>query len=153
VADDSSKKQLRIHELDPVYADANPGLCGIRNLGNTCFMNCIIQCLNSARHLVDFFMTDEYKKDLNRTNFLGFKGEIAEEYAVLVAAIWSGHCKVIAPKRFKYIIGQFNEQFFSNDQQDSQEFLLALMDGLHEDLNRVNSYKKDFYFYFFYLLD
>ena len=25
--------------------------------------------------------------------------------------------------------------FFSNDQQDAQEFLLTVLDGLHEDLN------------------
>lgn len=128
---------LRIQELDPVYADATPGLCGIKNFGNTCFMNCIIQCLNSSSYFVDFFLNNHYKKDLNRTNELGFRGEVADEYAVIVSALWSGHCKAIAPKRFKAIIGQFNEQFLSNEQQDSQEFLLFLMDGLHEDLNRI----------------
>lgn len=134
---DDGKMHLRIQELDPVYANQKPGFCGITNLGNTCFMNCIIQCLNSSKYLVDFFLKNHYRQDLNRTNALGFRGEIAEEYAVIVSAIWSGHCKVIKPRRFKSIIGQFNEQFLSNEQQDSQEFLLFLMDGLHEDLNRV----------------
>ncbi len=32
-------------------------------------------------------------------------------------------------------MGQFNEAFKGNDQQDSQEFLAFLLDALHEDLN------------------
>ena len=130
---------LKIQELDPIYsADVQPGLCGIRNLGNTCFMNCILQCLNSTPTLAEYFLRGHYRIDINKTNELGFRGEIANEYAVLVSATWSGHCKIISPKHFRYLIGQFNQQFLSNEQQDSQEFLLFLLDGLHEDLNRVN---------------
>ncbi len=80
---------------------------------------------------------------MNRTNELGFRGEIADEFAVIVNASWSGHCKTIAPKRFKSILGQFNQQFISNEQQDAQELLLFLLDGLHEDLNRVKYKKKN----------
>jgi ubiquitin carboxyl-terminal hydrolase 4/11/15 len=37
----------------------------------------------------------------------------------------------------KAIIGLINSQFHGTEQQDSQEFLSVLIDGLHEDLNRV----------------
>ena len=127
----------RIPELQPIYGDVPPGLTGIKNLGNTCFMNSIIQCLNSTYSLVDYFISGQFRKDLNRTNELGFKGEIADEFSVIVSASWSGHCKTIAPRRFKNILGQFNQQFISNEQQDAQELLLFLLDGLHEDLNKV----------------
>lgn len=100
-------------------------------------MNSIIQCLASAERLVKFFTSDQHRNDLNRSNELGFRGEIADEFSVIVKAIWAGYCRIISPCRFKYIIGQFNKQFVSNEQQDSQEFLLFLLDGLHEDLNRV----------------
>ena len=123
--------------LDPIYGDVEPGLSGIKNLGNTCFMNSILQCLNSTKPLVDFFLTGKYFQDINRTNQLGFRGEIADEFSLIVTGCWSGHCRAIAPRRFKWIIGQFNQQFISNEQQDAQEFLLFLLDGLHEDLNRV----------------
>ena len=130
----------RIEELQPVFGNAHPGLTGIKNLGNTCFMNSILQCLNSSQKLVDYFLSGQYKKDLNRTNDLGFRGEIADEFSVIVQAIWGGHCRIITPWRLRNIIGQFNQQFISNDQQDSQELLLFLLDGLHEDLNRVSAY-------------
>ena len=41
------------------------------------------------------------------------------------------------PNLFLFTIGQFNEQFLSYEQQDAQELLLFLLDGLHEDLNRI----------------
>ena len=44
-------------------------------------------------------------------------------------------CQVI-PREFKRIIGDFQPQFAGYDQQDSQEFMSFLLDGLHEDLNR-----------------
>ena len=128
---------LRLEDLEPVYAKVYPGLTGIRNLGNTCFMSSIIQCLSNTELFVKFFLSDQFKKDINRQNVLGFKGEIADEFAVIMKALWTGRCKVISPHRFKYLIEEFNQLFVSNEQQDAQEFLLFLLDGLHEDLNRV----------------
>ena len=130
--------QLRLQELQPVYGNTHPGLTGIKNLGNTCFMNSILQCLISTENLVNYFLNSDYKKDLNRSNHLGFRGEIADEFSIIVQAIWSGRYRIISPRRFKAIIGEFNQQFISNEQQDAQELLLFLLDGLHEDLNRVN---------------
>lgn len=52
-------------------------------------------------------------------------------------ALWAGLYKCISPRDFKSTIGKINDQFAGYDQQDSQELLLFLMDGLHEDLNKV----------------
>lgn len=62
---------------------------------------------------------------------------MAEEFGVIMKALWAGLYKFISPRDFKVTIGKINEQFSSYDQQDSQELLLFLMDGLHEDLNKV----------------
>lgn len=42
----------------------------------------------------------------------------------------------ISPSRFKEVISHYASQFRGSDQQDSQEFLAFLLDGLHEDLNQ-----------------
>lgn len=42
-----------------------------------------------------------------------------------------------APRNFKNVIGKHGPSFSGWQQQDSQEFLLFLLDGLQEDLNRV----------------
>lgn len=54
-------------------------------------------------------------------------------------ALWSGQFKYISPRDFKITIGKINDQFSGYEQQDSQELLLFLMDGLHEDLNKVTA--------------
>ena len=51
--------------------------------------------------------------------------------------MWAQKYSVVNPYEFKDTIGQFQEQFAGFQQQDSQEFMLYLLDGLHEDLNRI----------------
>uniref|UniRef100_A0A8C3X0Q8 Ubiquitin carboxyl-terminal hydrolase n=1 Tax=Catagonus wagneri TaxID=51154 RepID=A0A8C3X0Q8_9CETA len=114
-----------------------PGLCGLGNLGNTCFMNSALQCLSNTAPLTDYFLKDEYEAEINRDNPLGMKGEIAEAYAELVKQMWSGRDAHVAPRMFKTQVGRFAPQFSGYQQQDSQELLAFLLDGLHEDLNRV----------------
>ena len=43
----------------------------------------------------------------------------------------------VAPRGFKAKIGRFCRVFCGYGQQDSQELLAFLLDGLHEDMNRV----------------
>ena len=45
--------------------------------------------------------------------------------------------EVCAPYRFKFAVGKTKEMFMGYQQHDSQEFLLFVLDTLHEDLNRV----------------
>ncbi|XP_023587656.1 ubiquitin carboxyl-terminal hydrolase 11 isoform X1 [Trichechus manatus latirostris] len=119
-----------------------PGVCGLTNLGNTCFMNSALQCLSNVPQLTEYFLNNRYLEELNFCNPLGMKGEIAEAYADLVKQAWSGHHCSIVPHVFKTKVGHFASQFLGYQQHDSQELLSFLLDGLHEDLNRVK--KKEY---------
>uniref|UniRef100_A0A8C6UTX6 Ubiquitin carboxyl-terminal hydrolase 15 n=1 Tax=Neogobius melanostomus TaxID=47308 RepID=A0A8C6UTX6_9GOBI len=113
------------------------GLCGLSNLGNTCFMNSAVQCLSNIQPLTDYFLRDKYVDELNEDNPLGMKGEIARSYADLTKQLWSGKYSYVTPRPFKTQVGRFAPQFSGYQQQDSHELLAFLLDGLHEDLNRI----------------
>ncbi|PIK56391.1 putative ubiquitin carboxyl-terminal hydrolase 8 [Apostichopus japonicus] len=130
---------VRKRNLDPVYGSQARALTGLRNLGNTCFMNSVVQCLSNTSLLSKYFLEDTYLNDINQNNPLGRKGEVAVEFAVVVKALWAGQYKSIAPRDLlrtviKYV-PEFNQKI--GHHHDSQEFLVFLMDGLHEDLNEV----------------
>ncbi|XP_038864591.1 ubiquitin carboxyl-terminal hydrolase 11-like [Salvelinus namaycush] len=116
-----------------------PGVCGLTNLGNTCFMNSALQCLSNTPPLTEYFLRSAYLEELNFTNPLGMKGEIAEAYADVIKQMWSGRHYSVVPRLFKTKVGHFASQFLGYQQHDSQELLSFLLDGLHEDLNRVKN--------------
>lgn len=112
------------------------GLAGLQNLGNTCFMNSALQCLVHTAPLVEYFRQD-YSDEINKQNPLGMHGELAIAFGDLLRNMWSAGRSTIAPRVFKGKLARFAPQFSGYNQHDSQELLAFLLDGLHEDLNRV----------------
>jgi ubiquitin C-terminal hydrolase len=118
---------------------AQPGLCGLSNMGNTCFMNAALQCLSNTPPLTNYILTDAYVNDINPDNPLGMHGEIARTYAELIKVIWAGFHTSFLPREFKCAVSRFAPQFTGFAQQDCQELMAFLLDGLHEDLNRIKN--------------
>ncbi|KAI9376075.1 hypothetical protein BJX61DRAFT_491973 [Aspergillus egyptiacus] len=119
--------------------DGKPrGNTGLNNLGNTCYMNSALQCVRSVEELTYYFLNDVYKKDLNPSNPLAHNGDVAKAYADLLRTMYDVNGQSsFAPRRLKNTIGRYGPAFSGYGQQDSQEFLLFLLDGLQEDLNRI----------------
>ncbi|ELP93114.1 ubiquitin carboxyl-terminal hydrolase, putative [Entamoeba invadens IP1] len=121
---------------DEKTKDGTKGVCGLRNLGNTCFMNSALQCLLHTMPLNEFFNTANWSDDINTDNPLGTGGKLVNAWKVLLDKYWGGY-SVLSPREFKSAIGEFAPQFSGYQQQDSQELLSFLVDGIHEDLNKV----------------
>ncbi|CAL7938989.1 unnamed protein product [Xylocopa violacea] len=126
----------REERMTPVHGSVHPGITGLKNLGNSCYMNSIIQCLSNTTHLAKYFMDNLYADDLNTNNDNTTQGQVVEEVAQVIKALWRGQYKSISPHDLKIAVGQYKLQFESYEQQDSHEFLTFLLDWMHNDLKK-----------------
>lgn len=109
------------------------GLTGLKNLGNTCYMNSIMQCLCNTAMLREFFVSEEgYRKQFRRSSKT--QRQIADEVSAVMREIWLNKHRHIASNDLRRVIGQTKQIFRGSEQQDSHEFLTILIDWLHLDL-------------------
>lgn len=95
---------------------------GVVCLGDTSFMNSVFHCLSNTLELTNFFLTKEYKKDLNKGNPLksgnniffswtlnlltiNIGGKIAKSYKDLMKAMWKGSSLNISSHNLNKICG------------------------------------------------
>ncbi|XP_048587075.1 ubiquitin carboxyl-terminal hydrolase 20 isoform X2 [Nematostella vectensis] len=107
------------------------GLCGLMNIGNTCYMNAALQALSNCPPLTQFFL--ECNTCISDAKHPG----VAINYYNVVRELWSKkRSKYIVPTQLLRSIRAVNSQFRGYGQQDAQEFLRCIMDQLHEELKQ-----------------
>lgn len=136
-----------------------PGLSGLSNMGNTCYMNSTLQCLASLPLLNYHVRNDKYEKSLRNNKMEMIAKKLRERYdkgqhdtinvsgkmiqavcensityqlSRLFKYMWKENC-TINPKTFKEAIGRANSEFSGWGQNDSQELLNLILDNIHED--------------------
>ncbi|NXI47005.1 UBP43 hydrolase, partial [Galbula dea] len=104
---------------------------GLRNHGNTCFMNAVVQCLSNTAPLAEVLALGRYRAR-------GARAEVTHRLAALVRALWTRDYTPQLSAEFKNIVSKHSSQFRGNAQHDALEFLLWLLDRMHEDLGAAS---------------
>lgn len=124
-------------KLSPVFG---PGLTGMKNLGNTCYINSIVQTLFSLSSYRKFFASKSFDddvpdaaEDLTSQLLKLHDGLISGRYSKPSGLKGDQYQEGIKPESFKNLIGRDHPEFRTNKQQDANEFLLYLFDKLDRE--------------------
>ncbi|OWZ17211.1 Ubiquitin-specific protease [Phytophthora megakarya] len=129
VATRTSRGRLVVH--DGVRAT------GLINMGNTCFMNSALQCFVHSPVFREYFLSNRFEAEVNKRNQLGSRGAVAAAYAQLQSSLWRERDQgYLLPGRFRDEFTRVRRHFEETRQYDAHEFMVALLDCLHEDLNQ-----------------
>ncbi|XP_053213153.1 ubiquitin carboxyl-terminal hydrolase 22-like isoform X1 [Panonychus citri] len=103
------------------------GLRGLINLGNTCFMNCIVQALTHTPLLRDYFLSDKHICQFRDDPSMCLVCEMSR----LFQEFYSGKSTPHIPFKLLHLVWTHARHLAGYEQQDAHEFFIATLDVLH----------------------
>lgn len=132
------------------------GKTGLRNLGNSCYVNAVVQALRSVNVFNEFFLrtlaqsTPKEEDEKKEEEVFNLEGSVSltEEVSNLFRIIQSGHWAAVTPYKLILAIWRLVPAFRSYKQQDAQEFFSFFLDRLEVELSekkgpRMKSFIRD----------
>ena len=106
---------------------------GLKNLGNTCYMNSVIQCLSHTLPLRQLYVSDDYELYLNN------KKDLSSAFKLAMLELWdTTSSDSVSPHYLKRQVGIAAPLFSDYNQHDAHEFMRFLLNELHEEINRAS---------------
>jgi ubiquitin carboxyl-terminal hydrolase 2/21 len=111
---------------------ANKGINGLMNIGNTCYVNTMIQCLGHCTSFLHFVLSGKYHKK---------RDNIVDELRDIFIELWIHNNGVMPNKFLKYIKNHITAiNVF--EQNDIHEFLMLFIDRMNRDISeQVNPHQ------------
>lgn len=118
-------------------------ITGLRNLGNTCYINSMLQCLFATTLFKNLFLTSNYEKFLS--NKLRNEPQLSKSFSELFKKMYiNGGCSVVPTGFLKNVNYLRPDMRIPDDQQDTQEFLMIVLDRLHNELSNQGEVAEEY---------
>ncbi|GMH95362.1 hypothetical protein TrST_g10740 [Triparma strigata] len=110
---------------------------GLTNLGNSCYMNSALQCVMHSQEVRRVFLSGDWQGYVNKDNWESTGGKLAGAFSRLIGQYYMDGESYISPIDFKRCVKDCDKEygFGGLRQHDCTEFIIWLLDRMHEDLN------------------
>ncbi|CAL9754683.1 unnamed protein product [Musa acuminata subsp. burmannicoides] len=126
----SGEREFYEHRMDPELSFSITFRrigAGLANLGNTCFLNSVLQCLTYTEPFAAYLQSGKHKSSCHTA---GFCAMCALQNHVITALQSNG--KILSPSHLVKNLRCISRNFRNSRQEDAHEYMVNLLESMHK---------------------